>query len=255
MLNWKYVSYITCTYCTLCKLQNQSNSSQQCPTSVARRWQTGLRGYTIFQWLSPGNQVSNSKKSNDNSCSCLTILSESFQGFCSLQYMCATKTWLNICYVVCYMFWAAKPFHEDKGVRIGKTILQGQRVYSKYICQNGSGNVSYWQMCWEKTTSSVELWAQNQSGGIKRLCWPWYKHNIIINHRWNLHLHLLCLMTGTSYILGTRSQQIMRLNTIMIVFFFSGVFWNFACQKGLPSLWVYFSNFHFICLLLHDADD
>ena len=178
-------------WCTLCKLQSLSNSSQQCPTNIARRWQTGLSGYTIFQWLSPGNQVSNSKKSNDNSCSFLTILSESFQGFCSLQYMCATKTWLNICYVVCYMFWAAKPFQQDKGVRIGKTIVQGQKVYSKFICQNGSGNISYWQMCWEKTTSIVELWAQNQSGGINRLCWPWYKHNIIINHRWNLHFSLM----------------------------------------------------------------
>ena len=255
MLNWKYVSYITCTYCTLCKLQNQSNSSQQCPTSVARRWQTGLRGYTIFQWLSPGNQVSNSKKSNDNSCSCLTILSESFQGFCSLQYMCATKTWLNICYVVCYMFWAAKPFQEDKGVRIGKTILQGQRVYSKYICQNGSGNVSYWQMCWEKTTSSVELWAQNQSW-VSRDCVDHGISIILLSITDGIYIYTCCVWWQAPHIswepglsrscVWTRSW---------LSFLFSGVFWNFACQKGLPSLWVYFSNFHFICLLLHDADD
>ena len=130
---------------------------------------------------------------------------------------------------------SCKTLPRGQGVRIGKTILQGQRVYSKCIWQNGSGNVSYWQMCWEKTTSIVEPWAQNQSGGIKRLCWPWYKHNIIINHRWNLHLHLLCLMTGTSYILGTRSQQIMRLNTIMIEFSFFWRFLKFCMSKGTPQ--------------------
>ena len=90
--------------------------------------------------------------------------------------------------------------------------------------------------CAEKKQHQVLNCEPKTNLGVSKDCVDHGRHNIIINHRWNLHLHLLCLMTGTSYILGTRFQQIMRLNTIMIEFFFS--FWRFlkfCMSKGTPQ--------------------
>ena len=88
--------------------------------------------------------------------------------------------------------------------------------------------------CAEKKQHQVLNCEPKTNLGVSKDCVDHGRHNIIIIHRWNLHLHLLCLMTGTSYILGTRFQQIMRLNTIMIEFFFLAFFEILHVKRDSP---------------------
>ena len=77
MLAAWYVHYVNCKTCRTLP------SSAQRMMHVADKQDSGdIIYYTILQWLSPGNQVSNSKKCNDNSFSFLTTLMFVFAVFC-----------------------------------------------------------------------------------------------------------------------------------------------------------------------------
>ena len=127
LIDKKHNNYIENTIlymCTTCTSSNCKKTLPTLPSSAQRRvqvtfWQAGHKGMydiliTVYE-LSPGNQVSSSIYSFAILCFCYDPVQGLLNAY--VHYICTSKQTLAVTQIysllVCYMFWAAKPFEQD----------------------------------------------------------------------------------------------------------------------------------------------